>query len=59
MSSCTWFDENNKTGFCEDEKKKELLPNVNDKSVLRGSQTDKIFKTKTLKNYTSIKGYKH
>lgn len=40
-------------------KKKELLPNVNDRSVLRGSQTDKIFQRKPLKNYTSIKGYKH
>lgn len=59
MSSCTWFDENNKDRVLLRRKKKELLPNVNDKSVLRGSQTDKIFKTKTLKNYTSIKGYKH
>lgn len=39
-------------------KKKELSPNVNDITVLRGSQTDKIFKTKPLKYYTSIKGYK-
>lgn len=48
-----------KTNFAKTKKKKELLPNVNDRSVLRGSQTDKRFKTKPLKNYTSIKGYKH
>lgn len=49
-----------KTNFAKTKKKQqELLPNVNDRSVLRGSQTDKRFKTKPLKNYTSIKGYKH
>lgn len=48
------------TNFAKTKKKrKKLLPNVNDRSVLRGSQTDKRFKTKPLKNYTSIKGYKH
>lgn len=33
---------------------------VNDTRALKGgSHTDKIFKTKPLKNYTSIKSYKH
>lgn len=35
------------------------MRHINDRIVLRGSQTDKIFKTKPLKNCTSIKGYKH